>query len=266
MKATFTFFIIGLAILLSVAGCTPKASDPVWSDEFNYSGVPDTAKWDYNTGGHGWGNQELQYYTGRPENARVEEGKLIIQARKEVYDTSNYTSARLVSKMKGDWLYGRIEVMAKLPSGLGTWPAIWMLPTDWEYGGWPESGEIDIMEHVGHNPGYIHGTVHTEAYNHMIGTQKGDNIYIQDATSEFHLYAIDWTPEKIDFFIDDSLYFNFPKPEDDYKKWPFDKRFHLILNIAVGGSWGGQKGVDDSIFPQSMEVDYVRVYQDRKVN
>lgn len=235
----------------------------VWSDEFDYTGLPDAEKWGYDVGGDGWGNNELQYYTqNRTENARVEDGHLIIEARKESYGGNNYTSARLITKDKGDWLYGKIEVKAKLPGGTGSWPAIWMLPTDWEYGGWPSSGEIDIMEYVGYDPGIVHGTVHTEAYNHTLGTQKGAHTTVTDAETAFHVYSMEWTPERIKVFVDDTKYFTF-NAEGDYTTWPFDKRFHLLLNIAVGGSWGGAEGIDDEIFPVKMEVDYVRVYQDQ---
>jgi len=234
----------------------------VWSDEFDYEGTPDTSKWNYDFGGHGWGNNELQYYTSRLENVRVGEGVLTIEAIKEYFQGTNYTSTRIISKNKGDWLYAKIEVRAKLPSGRGTWPAIWMLPTDWEYGDWPRSGEIDIMEHVGYEQGTVHGTVHTEAYNHSIGTQVGDQLLISDCSDEFHVYWIEWTTDIIDFYIDDIKYFTFLNTGQDYTKWPFDKRFHLLMNIAVGGSWGGAQGVDDGIFPQTMEIDYVRVYQD----
>lgn len=238
----------------------------VWADEFDYTGLPDDKKWSYDVGDGcpnvcGWGNNELEYYTEkRLENARVEDGHLIITAIKEKMGSKEYSSARLVTREKGDWTYGRIEVKAKLPSGIGTWPAIWMLSTDWSYGGWPESGEIDIMEHVGYEPDTIYGTVHTKAFNHSIGTQKGGNIKIDDSEEEFHVYAVEWSHSKIDFFVDDNKYFTFSK-EEGSDKWPFDKRFHLLLNIAVGGNWGGVKGVDESIFPQEMKVDYVRVYQ-----
>ncbi|PWJ36160.1 family 16 glycosylhydrolase [Sediminitomix flava] len=233
----------------------------VWSDEFNYSGLPDQSKWGYDVGGNGWGNGEAQFYTeNRLENARVENGKLIIEARKESMGGSDYTSARLVTRDKGDWLYGRFEIKAKLPTGRGTWPAIWMLPTDWEYGGWPDSGEIDIMEHVGHDPAIVHGTVHTKAYYHSIGTQKGGSTMVDDFNTAFHVYAIEWSEEEIVWYIDDVEYFRFKNEHKTYKEWPFDKRFHLLLNIAVGGSWGGAQGIDDTIFPQRMEVDYVRVY------
>jgi beta-glucanase (GH16 family) len=234
----------------------------VWADEFNYSGLPDSTKWSYDTGGHGWGNNELQFYTAaRMENARVENGHLIIEAKMEIYDSSNYTSARLISKGKGDWKYGRIEVKAKLPHGTGIWPAIWMLPTKWVYGGWPKSGEIDIMEFVGYMPDSLFGTVHTAAYNHSIGTQKGGSILKKTLSNQFHIYSIEWSPEKINFLIDDELYFVFENDKSGSDAWPFDEEFHLLLNIAVGGNWGGKMGIDENIFPQKMFIDYVRVYQ-----
>ena len=234
----------------------------VWSDEFEYSGLPDDTKWSYDVGGHGWGNNELQYYTeARTENVRVENGVLTIEARKENFEGSGYTSTRLVSRNKGDWKYGRFEIRAKLPRGRGTWPAIWMLPTDWLYGGWPASGEIDIMEHVGYDMNRIHGTIHTEAFNHTKGTQVGNSIVANDVDTEFHVYTLDWWPDRIDIFLDGEKYFTVSDNGTGFAAWPFDQRFHLLLNIAVGGSWGGAQGVDDSIFPQRMEVDYVRVYE-----
>jgi len=233
----------------------------VWSDEFDYTGLPAAGKWTCEEGGNGWGNNELQYYTmNRIQNARVENGVLIIEALKENYNGREYTSARLVSTGKGDWLYGRMEIRAKLPGGKGTWPAIWMLPTDWAYGNWPSSGEIDIMEHVGYDPTHVFGTAHTEIYNHNLGTQKGSSVTGSDWETAFHVYAIEWSPTKIDFIVDDNKYYTFNN-EGGWEKWPFDKRFHFILNLAVGGSWGGAQGVDPSIFPGRMEIDYVRVYQ-----
>ncbi len=233
----------------------------VWADEFEADGTPDPAKWGFDIGGDGWGNNELQYYTNRTSNVVVEGGFLIITARKEAYSGNGYTSARITSRSKGDWLYGRIEIRAKLPEGTGTWPAIWMLPTDWAYGGWPASGEIDIMEHVGYNQGTVHGTIHTQAYNGMIGTQRGDEIYVSDVHTAFHVYAIEWEADSIYWYVDDERYFSYPNYGTGFERWPFDKRFHLLMNIAVGGNWGGQEGVDDSIFPQTLTVDYVRVYQ-----
>ena len=232
----------------------------VWSDEFNYTGLPDATKWDYDIGGDGWGNNELQYYTNRSENARGENGNLVIELRKEAYSGSSYTSARLVSRQKGDWKYGKIEVRAKLPSGKGTWPAIWMLPTDWAYGGWPASGEIDIMEHVGYDTQTIFGTVHTNDYNHTLGTQKGSQLTVADCETNFHKYGIIWNADTIQFYVDDNIYYTF-RNEGTWQKWPFDQRFHLLLNIAFGGDWGGAQGIDESISSAKMLVDYVHVYQ-----
>lgn len=239
----------------------------VWSDEFNKPGLPDSSKWGYDKGrgcpeNCGWGNHELQYYTtARKENARVVNGKLIIEARKEKFEDASYTSARLVTKNKGDWKYGRIEVKAKIPAGTGMWPAIWMLPTKWEYGGWPQSGEIDIMENVGYWPDSVFGTVHTGKYNGMLGTQKSKATVRKDLSKAFHVYAIEWTAEDITFFVDKEVYNVFKNDGTGVAAWPFDKEFHLLLNIAVGGDWGGKYGVDEKIFPQRMEVEYVRVYQ-----
>ncbi len=239
----------------------------VWSDEFTVAGLPDSTKWGYDKGrgcpqNCGWGNNELQFYThNRKENARVENGKLIIEAHKENMEDAKYSSARLVSKNKGDWKYGRFEIKAKLPAGTGMWPAIWMLPTNWEYGGWPQSGEIDIMENVGYWPDSALGTIHTGAYNGMKGTQISNGLHITDLSTAFHVYAIEWTPEMISFFIDNKKYQEFKNDHKGSDTWPYDKEFHLLMNIAVGGNWGGKFGVDDKIFPQRMEIDYVRVYQ-----
>lgn len=236
----------------------------VWSDEFETDGLPNPSKWNYDVGGHGWGNQELQHYTGhRAENARVERGTLIIEARREIWNGMEYTSARLITKGKGDWTYGRFEIRANLPTGRGTWPAIWMLPTQWTYGngGWPDNGEIDIMEHVGFDPGWVHASVHTNKYYWRINTQKTAKLRVADAQTTFHVYEMEWSPDKVDVFVDSVKYFSFANEGKGWEVWPFDKEFHLLLNIAVGGAWGGAQGVDNSIFPQRMEIDYVRVYQ-----
>jgi beta-glucanase (GH16 family) len=233
---------------------------PVWADEFETGVKPDPTKWGYDTGGHGWGNNELQFYTAG-ENVFIENGILILEARKEEKDNNRYTSTRLISKNKGDFLYGRFEARARMPKGRGLWPAIWMLPTDWAYGNWPASGEIDIMEQVGFDPNTIHMSVHTEAYNHIAGTQKTAFTQLPSATDSFHIYRVDWTPEFIKGYIDDILLFSFLNENKEYKTWPFDKRFHWLLNLAVGGNWGGQKGVDETIFPARFEIDYVRVFK-----
>jgi beta-glucanase (GH16 family) len=232
---------------------------PIWQDEFDYSGLPDLAKWNFELGGDGWGNNELQEYVRSLKNARVDNGVLTITARNKRTDKRNYTSARLTSKGKGDFRYGRFEIRAKLPTGRGTWPALWMLPTDKAYGNWPKSGEIDIMEHVGFDPGRVHTTVHTEAYNHRIATQRGRSRMVDDV-AQFHVYRMDWTPASLRGYIDDELLFDFPNEGTGSAAWPFDQPFHLMMNIAVGGDWGGKEGVDNTAFPASMEVDYVRVY------
>lgn len=239
----------------------------VWFDEFNYTGLPDSSKWSYDVGDGcpnlcGWGNNELEFYTAnRLENARVENGYLVIEARREKMGSRDFTSARMVTKQKGDWVYGRIEARAKLPKGKGIWPAIWMLPTDWAYGGWPRSGEIDIMEFVGYMPDSVFGTVHTDRFNGMKNTQKTGGLFSNSLSDDFHQYAIEWDADKIDFYFDGLKYHTFRNLREGTDAWPFDRAFHLILNVAVGGHWGGKMGVDESIFPQKMLVDYVRVYQ-----
>ena len=242
--------------------CEP--GDLVWSDEFDEDGIPSASRWRYEAGGHGWGNQELQFYTTvRSRNAWVEDGSLIIEARKQPWSGRAYTSARLLSRE--EWLYGRFEVRAILPSGRGTWPAIWMLPDLSKYGGWPRAGEIDIMEHVGFSPDRVHFTVHTDAYNHQRGTQRGSQIRVPTARSEFNVYAMEWTPSEIRGYVNDRNYFRFRNQRltnsaADDRQWPFDHPFHFVLNIAVGGTWGGQQGIDPDIWPQRMQIDYVRVY------
>lgn len=234
---------------------------PHWVDEFNYAGAPSPEKWGYDIGGDGWGNNELQYYTNSTNNAVVGNGILTITARKESLNGREYTSARLISKNKGDFLYGRFEIKAKLPTGKGTWPAIWMLPTDWAYGAWPKSGEIDIMEHVGYDQDKIHQSVHTESFNHSIGTQKTATKVVPGVSTDFHVYRLDWTPYSIRGYLDGVQMFQFINDGKGYASWPFDKRFHILLNIAFGGNWGGAQGIDPNVLPQQMEVDYVRVYK-----
>lgn len=267
---------VALASLLACGGAKqpagqaqqPKADSAgytlVWADEFDYQGLPDSSRWAYDTEGNawGWGNNELQHYTeGRSENALVKDGMLEITARKEAMGGKEYTSARLMTKGKGDWLYGRVVVRAKLPTGKGTWPAIWMLPTDWKYGKWPHSGEIDIMEHVGYERDSIYATAHTGAYNHVLNTHKSKPLYVPDSEQVFHDYILEWEPEEYRVYVDDKHVFTFQNEGKTSEEWPFDQRFHLLLNLAVGGNWGGKHGVDPQVFPQTMLVDYVRVYQ-----
>lgn len=252
--------LLTLFLLISVTGYSQSNCwEQVWADEFEVNGLPDSEKWGYDLGGGGWGNNELQTYTKNLENARVEGGNLIITALKE---NNSWTSARLVSREKGDWLYGRIEVKAKLPAAArGTWSAIWMLPTDWEYGNWPKSGEIDIMENVGYDPLDVVGTVHTEAYNHGKNTQKGATIAVPDNASAFHVYAVEWYKDSILFLVDNTIYHRFKNEYKTFAEWPFDKRHHLLLNIAMGGNWGGLEGIDATLTKAEMVIDYVRVFQ-----
>ena len=238
----------------------------VWNDEFDGPAL-NLEKWSYEIGGHGWGNNELQYYSDDDSTAFIQDGKLVIRADLVPQGTGSsdnlryFSSARLRTSGKGDWRYGRIEVKAKLALGQGIWPAIWMLPTDWMYGGWPESGEIDIMEHVGYDPGRVHGSIHTGSYNHKINTQRGGSMLLDKISSKFYVYAIEWYEDRIDFLIDDSKYFSFQNDgKNDFNTWPFNQRFHLLINIAVGGDWPGSPD-ETTQFPTEMELEYVRVYE-----
>ncbi len=249
-----------------------------WQDEFGGPELDDS-KWSYRVWAPRKVNDEDQAYTARTKNARVEDGHLVIEAHREDYEGARYTSARIHTSGKADFLYGRFEVRAQLPRGQGTWPAAWMLPSDpfayattcaapeeWQGNddcdAWPNSGEIDIMEHVGYQMNHVHGTVHTRAYYWRMWEQRKGRILLDDVAGEFHVYALEWSPERIDVFVDDSLYFTYVNEDKTWKEWPFDQPFYLILNIAVGGAWGRAGGpIDDSIFPQRMLVDYVRVYR-----
>lgn len=232
----------------------------VFFDEFDKdSGIPSILKWKYQTGDGGWGNNELQYYTDSG-NAEIVSGNLVITARQEAMGDSLYTSARMNTQKS--FLYGKVEVRAKLPSGSGTWPAIWMMPSASVYGGWPNSGEIDIMEHVGTDMNRVHFSIHTEKYYFKIGTQKTSVSTIPDVANTFHVYAIEWLPDMIRFLVDDvekfryvpSNYVACPTSEE----WPFDKPFYLILNLAIGG-WGGTPypGFES----ESLVIDYVHISQ-----
>jgi beta-glucanase (GH16 family) len=234
----------------------------VWSDEFEKPGRPDPDKWAVLEWLPFTLNNESQAYVDTPETSRVENGRLIIQARRGAEGDYPYQSARLTSEGLASFLYGRFEFRAKLPTGRGTWPALWMMPEDlYAYGrGWPDSGEIDVMEHVGFDPGVVQATIHTGAYNWPAGTQRFGKTTLADAFKTWHTYAVEWAADGMDFFVDDEKIFTFPN-EGHWKAWPYDKPFHMILNLAVGGNWGGQQGIDDSLFPATLEVDWVRVYQ-----
>ncbi|MBM3420430.1 MAG: glycosyl hydrolase family protein [Bacteroidetes bacterium] len=233
----------------------------VWNDEFDGSGI-DMNNWTFETGASGWGNNELQNYTSSG-NAEIADGKLIITARKvnDLKAVGSYTSARMVTRNKRTFTYGRMEIRAKLPSGTGIWPAIWMLGNNIGSVGWPKCGEIDIMEYVGYMPNTVHATTHTESASG--GNATGTSIPLATCEEEFHNYGIVWTERYIQFYIDDpsNITFTYQPPVKTESNWPFNKPQFFILNIAVGGNWGGLQGIDNSIFPQSMEIDYIRVYQ-----
>jgi len=231
----------------------------IWSDEFNYTGSPESTKWNYNIGrgDNGWGNGEAQYYTSRLENVKVEDGYLTITAKKENYEGAEYTSTRLLTQGKFDFTYGKVEVRAKLPIGAGTWPAIWMLGSSINTVGWPTCGEIDIMEHVGNNQGTVQSAMHTpSSYG---GTVNHGSQYLDDVSSEFHVYAVEWTSEKMIFSVDDVVHYTYNPTTKNSDTWPYDADQFIILNVAMGGGFGG--AIDPNFISSTMVIDYVRVYQ-----
>lgn len=249
-----------LLILISLTVPAQKYVQ-VWGDEFNTTGLPDSTKWGYEIGKIR--NNELQHYTyKRTENARIEDTVLVIEARKEKYIGADYTSASIISRGIGDWKYGKIEISAKVPTGKGTWPALWMLPTNSEFG-WPASGEIDIMEYIGTEPQKLHYTCHFGGINGTGHQSSGANsTYIADPFKKFIKFTLVWTPEKIEWYANDRKYHEYRKqPTYDYRMWPFNKEFYLIINLAYGGTWGGYAGVDDTKLPHKFMIDYVRIYQ-----
>ncbi len=262
-----------LALLLwSVSGARADGWKMVWADEFNYTGLPDPAKWDYEDGY--LRNDEAQFYTrSRPENARVENGLLILEARKEHFQIpagsrpthglgfAEYTSASLATRGKQSWTYGRLEMRARLPQGKGVWPAFWTLGENIGTVGWPACGEIDIMEFVGHDLNLIYGTSH-----YGIGgkhTSDGNHTTTELTHGDFHVYAVEWTAEKIDFFVDAHLYHTTKVDRaSEGADNPLRRPHYLLLNFALGGTWGGQ--IDDGILPQRYLIDYVRVFQKKE--
>ncbi|HPQ99989.1 MAG TPA: glycoside hydrolase family 16 protein [Saprospiraceae bacterium] len=273
-------FVVSVCLLILLStGCSETKSNPadktesnaretlIWQDEFEGDQL-DTAKWAYQYGAHGWGNNEWQDYTDTG-TLTVANGMLAIHAVKTGpgQKTGDYHSARINSKQ--EFTYGRMEIRAKLPEhrGNGIWPAIWMLGNNIQSAGWPECGELDIMENVSYDPGRIHVSIHSKANNHVDGTQVTSGpVDVPDAELTFHNYGLIWNEDRIQFYLDDpgQILLSFDRPAvHNENNWPFDHPFYFILNIAVGGNWGGQKGVDDSIFPATMLIDYVRVYQNK---
>jgi hypothetical protein len=246
--------------VIGVNGSTSSGWHLVWSDEFNGSAI-DESRWSYEVQRPGWVNHELQNYTDhRSENARVENGHLVIEGRRDGYNGFEYSSARLKTQGKASFTYGRVEASIKLSGGWGTWPAFWMMP-DNQSRGWPACGEIDIMEEVGYDQDSIHGTTHSKAYNWQSPNQRTAATNVSGVTTGYHLYALEWFPDHIDMFVDGRKYFTSPNDNTGDDAWPFNKNFHIILNLAIGGDWGGAQGVDPNIWPRQMQVDYVRVYQ-----
>ena len=254
------FLIISTNLFIQNYNLFSQCPTLVWSDEFSTTSL-DGTKWTAETGGGGWGNSELQYY--KAANATVSSGTLKITAKKERVQANNYTSARIKTALKGDWTYGRFEARIKLPKGAGLWPAFWMMPTDSYYGIWPKSGEIDVSELIGSKSTNSFGTLHygTSNTDHQYKTA---NFYLNSGTfaDDFHLFAVEWQAGIIRWFVDDNLYSTITTADIAPYAWPFDKRFYIILNLAVGGTLGGT--VDNTIFPATMEVDYVRVYSGNK--
>jgi beta-glucanase (GH16 family) len=236
-------------------------------DEFDTDGPPNPDIWNFDigTGQNGWGNNELQYYTDRPENVTVNNGYLIITARQESFEGSNYTSARLVTKNKFEQRYGRFEARMRLPYGQGMWPAFWMLGADIDTNPWPGCGEIDIMENKGRTPSIVSSAVHGPGYSAGQAIFKEYDFVNDRVDTGFHVYGIEWGPGYINFYVDDVLY-NQITPEDVTGEWVFDNGpFFLLLNLAVGGTFDGPPNAE-TVFPQSIVVDYVRVYKNNRIN
>ena len=236
----------------------------VWSDEFNGNEI-DLNKWTFEigNGNWGWGNGEHQYYTSRSENAFIEEGNLVIQALYENYNGYNYTSARMKTVNQGDWVYGKIKARIKVPSGNGTWPAFWMMPTNSVYGGWPHSGEIDIMEHYGCDnlENHPEATVHNSTYNWNGGIPPTSyEEFISTATSEFHDYELEWTESELKFSINGNWIGSYYNNNSGWQQWPYNQEFYIILNLAIGSHFMSCE-TENNLFPQRYEIDYVRVYQ-----
>lgn len=251
---------ISVAYSISLLFAAPSGSKLVWSDEFNYEGKPDDAKWTYQLGNGcpdlcGWGNQELQYYTNDPANVRVEKGLLIIEARRV---GERWTSARLTSKGRKSFKHGRLEIRARLPVGKGTWPALWMLGENIDTKGWPYCGEIDIMEHVGRNPGIVQAAIHTNAIHG--NTHLKDTIIVPKVADKFHIYTMDWKSDRLEFAVDGKKFYTYRPSKMEPDHWPFSEPQYLLMNVAMGGVLGGTE-IDPKLMQAKMEVDYVRFYQ-----
>jgi beta-glucanase (GH16 family) len=257
--------LILIAYICFVQNCLAQQDTLVWSDEFDGIGLPDSSKWSYDLGNNGWGNNEIQNYTNLSQNVRQENGNLLIEAIKS---DGNWTSARILTNNKFEFTYGRIVFRAKLPAGSGTWPALWMLGENFGTAGWPGCGEIDVMEHVGKDPGVVHSSIHSpSSYGNTVNT--GTKI-ISSYDTEFHLYEAKWKSDRIEFSIDSILFYTYKPLIYNSLSWPFSKPFFIIMNIAMGGNWGSdalyetgglKNGIDPSLTSVQMQIDYVRVYE-----
>lgn len=254
---SFIFILLVIISLDSGCGNISDSERLVWSDEFSVDGLPDSTKWTYDIGhgSNGWGNNESQYYTNELKNSFVKDGLLTIRAIKDV---NGWTSARLKTAGKKTFRYGKVVFRARLPTGVGTWPALWMLGENISTVGWPACGEIDVMEHVGRNPGIVQAAMHTRS-SHGNTINKGETP-VPTYSTEFHNYAVEWTKDKITFFVDDHQYYQYA-PEKTPDSWPYDLPFFIIMNVAIGGNFGG--AVADDLSVAEMQVDYVRVYAAR---
>jgi len=256
------------AFAFALAGCaSPGAGDAAispagwtlaWSDEFDGAAI-DRAKWTFDTGGHGWGNAELQHYTERPENARVENGKLVIEARRQAYGGNAYTSARLKTAGLMEQMHGRFEARIKVAQGQGIWPAFWMLGADPGNIGWPRRGEIDIMENIGKEPSIVHGTVHGPGYSGANAFGAPVRLASGKYADDFHVFAVEWEAGEIRWYRD-GVHFHTARPDLVKGEWVFEHPFFVLLNLAVGGYWPGNPD-EGTVLPQRMLVDWVRVYR-----
>ncbi len=259
------FLIAGLLVLTSCNSNDKQTvvnfDQIVMQDEFNTDGILDSSIWSYDigTGNNGWGNNELEYYTDRPENITAQNGILIISAKKESYKGAAYTSARILTKGKFEQKYGRFEARMRLPYGQGMWPAFWLLGNNIDEVGWPQSGEIDIMENRGQLPTIVNGTVHGPGYSAGLAITKSYDLVNDRFDTGFHVFGIEWTPDYINYYVDDVLY-NQITPSDVTGEWVFNKPFYIIINLAVGGNYVGSPNSETN-FPQNLLVDYVRVYK-----
>ena len=260
MKISLSFILLFISVTIYA-----QQDTLLWSDEFNGTGAPDPANWSYDIGNNGWGNREIQNYTNLTQNSHQENGSLIIRALKS---GTAWTSARIITSNKFNFTYGKIVFRAKLPAGIGTWPALWMLGQNFATVSWPACGEVDVMEHVGKDPGIVHSSLHSSSSSGNTVNTKSKSV--ANVSTEFHLYEARWTPDLIEFSIDSIVFYTYNPSVKNEATWPFHRPFFIIMNIAMGGNWGSdpqyetgglKNGIDPSLYMATMEIDYVRVYK-----